>query len=100
MLTINLGAVTDTPLGAALTVLHGIHVVLTLAQLEESDTAWHSEDVFVCENPSHALLRPLTIRRRTVSGALAETLARIGCLVPEELVLDGLLEDLRRKDDA
>jgi len=39
---------------------------------------------------------PLTIRRRTVSGALAEALARFGCLVPEELVLDGLLEDLRR----
>lgn len=178
VLTINLGAVPDTPLGAALTTLHGSHVVLTFAQLEESDIAWHSEDVFVCENPtvvraaqralgtacrplvctggwpsaavsalldqlrasgaalrhhgdfdwdglaihealvrdadvvpwrydvaaydravrdSHALLRPLTIRRRTVSGALAEALARVGCLVPEELVLDGLLEDLRRR---
>ncbi len=47
---------------------------------------------------SHALLRPLTLCRRTVSGALAEALARFGCLVPEELVLDGLLEDLRQAD--
>jgi hypothetical protein len=44
-------------------------------------------------------------RCRTVNGALAEALARVGCLVPEELVpedlvLDGVLEDLRRRPMA
>lgn len=43
-----------------------------------------------------APLRPFTRRRRTVSGGLADALARDDCLVPEELVLCGLLDDLRR----
>jgi hypothetical protein len=45
-------------------------------------------------------LRRLMPGRRTVSGALAGALARGGCLVPEELVLDGLLEDLRRSSSS
>ncbi|MDP9344802.1 MAG: DUF2399 domain-containing protein [Actinomycetota bacterium] len=45
---------------------------------------------------SHAPLRRLTPRRRTANGDLADALTRIRCLVPEELVLDGLLADLRR----
>lgn len=178
VLTLNLGTEPDTPLGAALATLHGGHVVLTLAQLEESDVGWHAEDVFVCENPtvvraaqralgaacrplvctagwpsaavsevlrqlraggaalrhhgdfdwdglaihqalvrdagvvpwrydaatyerairdSHAPLRALMPRRRAVTGALADALACGICLVPEELVLDGLLDDLRRE---
>ena len=178
VLTLNLSAEPDTPIGAALASLHGGHIVLTLAQLEESDVVWHAEDVFACENPtvvraaqralgaacrplvctggwpsaavsalldqlrargatvhhhgdfdwdglaihqalvrdagvvpwrydaaayeravqdSHESLRPLTPRRRIVSGAVADALARSGRLVPEELVLDGLLADLRRR---
>ena len=177
VLTLNLGGEPDTPLGTALAMLHGGHVVLTLAQLEEFDVAWQAEDVFICENPtvvraaqralgaacrplvctagwpsaavtavlgqlraggavlrhhgdfdwdglaihqalvrdvgvvpwrydaaayeralheSHAPLRTLMPRRRTVTGALADALARAGRLVAEELVLTGLLEDLRR----
>ena len=177
VLTMNLGAAPDTPIGAALETLHGGHLVLTLAQLEELAVDWHAEDVFVCENPTvvraaqralgtacrplvctggwpsaaasallhqlraagatlrhhgdfdwdglaihqtlvrdasvvpwrydaatyeravldrNARLRPLTLRRRAVTGALGDALARAGCMVPEELVLDGLLEDLRR----
>ena len=177
VLTLNLGAAPDAPLGMALSTMRGSHTVLTLAQLEESDVAWRAEDVFVCENPtvvraaqralgtacrplvctggwpsaatsallgqlrsrgarlrhhgdfdwdglaihqalvrdagvvswrydaeaydravvdSGVPLRRLMPRRRTVSGTLADALARGGCLVPEELVLDGLLEDLCR----
>ena len=177
VLTLNLQGAPETLLGMALSTMRGSHMVLTLAQLEESDVAWRAEDVFVCENPtvvraaqrvlgtacrplvctggwpsgaasallgqlrsggatlrhhgdfdwdglaihqalvrdagvvawrydadaydravsdSGVPLRRLMPRRRTVSGALADALARGGCLVPEELVLDGLLEDLCR----
>ena len=177
VLTLNLEGAPDTPLGTALRAMRGSHMVLTLAQLEESDVAWRAEDVFVCENPtvvraaqralgtacrslvctggwpsaaasallgqlrsrgatlrhhgdfdwdglaihqalvrdagvvpwrydagaydravadSGVPLRPLTPRRRAVGGTLADALARGGCLVPEELVLDGLLADLCR----
>jgi uncharacterized protein (TIGR02679 family) len=49
---------------------------------------------------SEVPLRRLVPGRRTVSGSLAVALARGGCLVPEELVLDGLLEDLRRSPSS
>jgi uncharacterized protein (TIGR02679 family) len=181
VLTLNLAAAPDTPLGMALSAMRGSHMVLTLAQLEASDVAWRGEDVFVCENPtvvraaqralgtacrplvctggwpsaaasallaqlrsrgaalrhhgdfdwdglaihqalvrdasvvpwrydadaydravagSAVTLRRLAPRRRTVSGTLAGALARGGRLVPEELVLDGLLEDLGRRRAA
>lgn len=41
-----------------------------------------------------APLRPLTRRRRTVDGSLADALTRRGRMVPEELVLGELVEDL------
>ena len=175
VLTLNLEATPDTPLGLALSTMRGSHMVLTLAQLEESAVVWGAEDVFVCENPtvvraaqrklgtacrplvctggwpsaavsallgqlgsrgaalrhhgdfdwdglaihqalvrdvgvlpwrfdaaaydravadSRVPLQPLMPRRRAVAGALADALADGGGLVPEELVLDGLLEDL------
>ena len=181
VLTLNLEGALDTPLGMALSTMRGSHMVLTLAQLEESDVAWRAEDLFVCENPtvvraaqralgtacrplvctggwpsaaasallgqlracgatlrhhgdfdwdglaihqalvrdagvvawrydadaydravsdSGVPLRRLMSRRRTVSGTLADALARSGCLVPEELVLGGLLEDLCRSPSA
>lgn len=52
VLTMNLRARSDTPLGDALAALHGAHTVLTLAQLDESGVVWRADDVFACENPT------------------------------------------------